>query len=68
MAKGSALHSRARNLHVDPDVGPWEGASTPEPQVSVYKVGLMTGLLGGVDESIPEKWEERMRLVQNISS
>lgn len=44
-----------------PGVGPWERASTPEPQVSVYKVEVMTG-------SIPEKCKEKMRLVQNISS
>lgn len=28
--------------------------SPPEPQVSVYKVRVMTGLLGGLDESTPE--------------
>lgn len=68
MAKDSALPSRARSRRVDPGVGPWERASTPEPQVSVYKVGVVTGLLGGVDESVPGKCKEKTRLVQNISS
>lgn len=42
--------------------------SPPEPQVSVYKAGVMTALLGGLDESIPEKSKEETRLAQTTSS
>lgn len=42
--------------------------SLPEPQVSVYKAGVMTALLGGLDESIPEKSKEETRLAQTTSS
>lgn len=38
------------------------------PQVSVCEVGVMAGLLGGVDESIPEKSKERTRLARDINS
>ena len=56
--KASALQSRAGSLSTNPDQGALGELPHPELQVSDCKVEVLPGLLGGVDESIPEKSNE----------